>query len=77
MFVGDLIAQDWCIDSGLLILLFCKEFPFWGVFPSFPRDFRGLSGKKDPCFFIGFLCFATKSKEKKIGVGLSAPWMPL
>ena len=31
---------------------------FWGVFPFFPRDFRGSAQRKNPCFFwVVFLAF--------------------
>ena len=44
----------------------CEEFlGFLSAFPFFSRDFRGLVGIKNPCFFVVFLAFFPKSKERK------------
>ena len=54
---------------------------------NFLRDFRGLSGEKNPCLFSGFPCLfpkKKKNKERKIRVlpwergpfSVKTPWIP-
>ena len=41
---------------------------FWGVFPFFPKDFRGSATIKNPCFFGGFPCrFPKKARKRRSG----------
>ena len=65
--------------------LFCLEFlvfsplqgfpfVFLSVFPFFSRDFRGSVGIKNPCFFwVAFLAFSKKNKERKDRVRTLGP----
>ena len=54
-----------------LVFFCCEDFlVFLCVFRFFSRDFRGLVGIKNPCFFGGFPCRFPKKKGKE-GQGIS------
>ena len=61
---------------AFLVFLACflfKEFlAILSVFPFFPKDFRGLAGRRNPCLFGGFpCCFPKRQGKEDQGRGFS------